>query len=653
MTKKKVLAVLIAGCLMLQGAGGAVTALAAETDFSEAETTVYLDTDTENAETIPAEETESPKSDAVEAEADLSSTEAADLSSTEEEADSSLPEEETGITVFSAALTEAVETINGIPVDYDDPDCLKYLATHSDEADDVSVPMTLASTSNYMSTWGGTTYFHNDAVAEGMMISPGIDVSKWQGDINWTKVEAAGVEFAFIRLGNSSASNGACNKDGMYTTNMTAAIKAGVQVGVYYYSQAITVDEAKKEAQFVLDNLGDYPLDLPIVMDYEYYGGGRLSADTPDKSTKTQIVQAFCEVIESAGYTACVYASKDFLEHDVNAGNFEDKYQVWLAHWTTGGAATDYSGKYQYWQCADNASVSGISGDVDLDWRYYKQKDIVKVNGTWTYTVNGATDYTYTGLAKNKNGWWYVEDGIVTFNYTGFAENGNGKWYCEDSKVTFKKNDVIKDTTGAIGTKGTWYYVVDSKVQTSYTGVADYKNSNGWWYIKKGAVDFSYTGLAKNKNGWWYVEGGKVRFNYTGFAENSNGKWYCEKSKVTFKKNDVIKDTTGAIGTKGTWYYVVGSKVQTSYTGVANYKNKNGWWYIKNGQVDFTANTVAKNKNGWWYVKDGKVRFTYNGIAENKNGWWYIKKGKVDFSYTGTVKANGVTYSVKKGKVDR
>ncbi len=364
-----------------------------------------------------------------------------------------------------------------------------------------------------------------------------------------------------------------------------------------------------------------------------------------------------------------------------------------------------------------------VNADTDLSSTYGGKTGVYKYNGTWYYLINGIiqTDYTgvadykndngwwyikngvvdfsYTGLAKNKNGWWYVEDGKVRFNYTGFAENSNGKWYCEDSKVTFKKNDVIKDTTGAIGTKGTWYYVVGSKVQTSYTGVADYKNSNGWWYIKKGAVDFSYTGLAKNKNGWWYVEGGQVKFSYTGFAENSNGKWYCEKSKVTFKKNDVIKDTTGAIGTKGTWYYVVGSKVQTSYTGVADYKNKNGWWYIRNGQVDFTANTVAKNKNGWWYVlggkvqfgftgladyknsngwwyiengkvdfnakgvyknkngwwyvKNGKVQFGYNGIAENSNGWWYIKNGKVDFSYTGKVTTSKATYTVTKGKVNR
>ncbi|MCC8152299.1 MAG: hypothetical protein LIO96_12865, partial [Lachnospiraceae bacterium] len=132
-----------------------------------------------------------------------------------------------------------------------------------------------------------------------------------------------------------------------------------------------------------------------------------------------------------------------------------------------------------------------------------------------------------------------------------------------------------------------------SKVQTGYTGVADYANSNGWWYIKNGKVDFSANTVAKNKNGWWYVKGGKVQFNYTGFGTNSNGSWYCESGKVKFNNNNVIQDKTGALGTKGTWYYVVGSKVQTSYTGVANYSNSNGWWYIKNGKVDFSFNGIA------------------------------------------------------------
>ncbi len=240
------------------------------------------------------------------------------------------------------------------------------------------------------------------------------------------------------------------------------------------------------------------------------------------------------------------------------------------------------------------------------------------------------SDYTTVGKAVDGK-WYYYVNGVVQTSYTGFASNENGDWYIEKGKVTFAKNSVIKDAKGAIGPKGTWYYVVGSKVRKDYTGVANYKNENGWWYIRNGKVDFTYTGFSSNKNGKWYVEKGQVKFN----------------------KNSVIKDAKGAIGPKGTWYYVVGSKVQTGYTGVANYKNENGWWYIKNGKVDFSANTVAKNKNGWWYVKNGKVDFKYTGIASNKNGTWYVKDGKVRFDYSGKVKVGKVTYTVIKGKVKK
>ncbi len=328
----------------------------------------------------------------------------------------------------------------------------------------------------------------------------------------------------------------------------------------------------------------------------------------------------------------------------------------------------------------DTTGAIGTKGDwyyvvgSKVKYEYTGVADYKNANGWW-YIKDGKVDFSANTIAKNKNGWWYISGGKVDFSYNGFGDNSNGRWYCEGGKVTFAKNDVLKDTTGAIGTKGTWYYVVGSKVQTSYTGVANYKNANGWWYIKNGEVDFTYNG----------------------FGSNSNGNWYVENGKVTFSKNSVLKDTAGAIGTKGNWYYVVGSKVQTSYTGVADYKNANGWWYIKNGKVDFSANTVAKNKNGWWYVlggkvqfdftglanyknangwwyiKDGKVDFTahgvyknkngwwyvdggkvnfnFNGIAENQNGTWYIKGGKVDFSYSGTVTAGGKTYTIKDGKV--
>ncbi len=291
------------------------------------------------------------------------------------------------------------------------------------------------------------------------------------------------------------------------------------------------------------------------------------------------------------------------------------------------------------------------------DWCYYKDgkistgtTDLIKgtVNGTSGYwnVVKGRVVASATvakGTVDGTTAWWYVnKKGMVDKSYTGFAMNSSGSWYAESGKVTKKTNGVFKDSTGAIGSKNNWYYVLNSKVQTSFTGLADYSNASGWWYITNGKVDRSVTTVAKNKNGWYYVKNGKVDRSYTGFGKNSSGSWYVEKGKVSKKVNGVFKDSTGAIGSKNNWYYVLNSKVQTGFTGLADYKNASGWWYITNGKVDRSVTTVAKNKNGWYYVKNGKVDHSYTGFAKNKNGSWYVKSGKV------TKKTNGV-YKDSKG----
>ncbi len=242
----------------------------------------------------------------------------------------------------------------------------------------------------------------------------------------------------------------------------------------------------------------------------------------------------------------------------------------------------------------------------------------------------------------------------------------------DNAKITAEaagKTGVIK------ASDGNWYYYINGKKQTNYTGVANYKNKNGWWYIKKGKVDFSANTVAKNKNGWWYVTGGKVQFGYTGVAnyKNSNGWWYIKNGKVDFSANTVAKNKNG-------WWYVTGGKVQFGYTGVANYKNSNGWWYIKNGKVDFSFTGIASNKNGSWYVKGGKVQFGYNGTYTYKgttykvsggkatkssgsssslNGvckasdgnWYYYVNGVKDTSYTGFASNSNGKWYVEKGKV--
>ncbi|MCC8150523.1 MAG: Ig-like domain-containing protein, partial [Lachnospiraceae bacterium] len=250
---------------------------------------------------------------------------------------------------------------------------------------------------------------------------------------------------------------------------------------------------------------------------------------------------------------------------------------------------------------------------------------------TATLTPSDASG-TVTWTSDNEAVAVVDENGCVTAVGTGTAAitASAGENVAAACAVTVSfYNGVYEAPEGAPQSSG-WYYYKDGAVDTNRTDVMQC-TVNGvyaWWYIKNGQVTFTET-VAKNSNGWWYIKNGKVDFSYNGFAKNSNGWWYLENGKVTFQKNSVIQDKTGALGSKGTWWYVVGSKVQQNFTGLADYSNENGWWYIQIGKVDLTKNTVAKNKKGWWYVKGGKVQFGYTGIAKNSNGWWYIKNGKV------------------------
>ncbi len=318
----------------------------------------------------------------------------------------------------------------------------------------------------------------------------------------------------------------------------------------------------------------------------------------------------------------------------------------------TGNASGDITASYG----GNTISTLNIKvmQSTDISGTIGKVTGVYKYNGSWWYVIDGIIQRGYEGVEQNENGWWYINDGKVDFNYTGFAHNSNGWWYCEEGKVKFDKNSVIQDTNKKINGKSDWWYVIDSKVQENFTGLADYSNSNGWWYCEEGKVTFNFNGVEKNKNGWYYIKDSKVDFSYNGFASNSNGEWYIENGEVTFNKNSVIKDTTGAIGSKGTWWYVVGSKVQTGFTGLADYSNENGWWYIENGKVTFTKDTIAKNKNGWYYIKDSKVDFSFTGLADfpNENGWWYIEKGKVTFKKDTIAKNKNGWYYIKDSKVD-
>lgn len=225
---------------------------------------------------------------------------------------------------------------------------------------------------------------------EGETVRPGIDVSSWQGTINWKKVADAGVEFVFIRGAYRGTSTGALGKDVRFEEYVKGAKAAGLKVGVYVYSQAITRMEGWEEATYLIDLVEGYDIDLPLVIDYEYYGyGGRLyNAKLTDRQ-RTDICLAFCQAVESAGYDAMVYGNASMLGDDMYAEELE---RVWLAHYTK---KTGYKGAYEFWQCSASGSIPGISGNVDLDFWFDAGSDLFSdvTENDWFYnTVMAAYD---------------------------------------------------------------------------------------------------------------------------------------------------------------------------------------------------------------------------------------------------------------------
>lgn len=195
----------------------------------------------------------------------------------------------------------------------------------------------------------------------------GIDVSKWQGNINWNKVKSAGATFAMIRIGYQNGYNGESVIDPYFKKNISEAIKAGLKVGVYYFSYATSSAEAVKQVNFIVSELGSYKLDLPIVFDWENWSSfGGLHMSTLELNS---IAYAFLNEVKNKGYTPMLYGSKNYLERvwNDNTKIYSNPGPTWLAHYTE---KTTYEGKYLMWQLCSNGRIDGINGNVDINVMY-------------------------------------------------------------------------------------------------------------------------------------------------------------------------------------------------------------------------------------------------------------------------------------------
>ncbi len=189
----------------------------------------------------------------------------------------------------------------------------------------------------------------------------GIDVSSWQGEIDFDAIKNAGVEFIIIRVGGTRGREGEYFVDNTFIRNITEANKRNIDVGIYFYSYANSNEKAREEAEWVIEQLKDYQINLPIAYDWENWS--TFNEYNLSFFGLTNMAETFLDTLKDAGYEGLLYSSKNFLERLW----FPTKYDTWLAHYTD---TTNYNGEYKYWQLCSDGKIDGIKGAVDIDIMY-------------------------------------------------------------------------------------------------------------------------------------------------------------------------------------------------------------------------------------------------------------------------------------------
>ena len=194
----------------------------------------------------------------------------------------------------------------------------------------------------------------------------GIDVSQFQGTIDWSLVKSAGIEFVFIRIGGRGTSEGTLYADTAAAEYYEGAKAAGLQVGAYFYSQAISAEEAEEEARYVLEQIVGWELELPLMFDWEWVSHDARTANV-DRSTLTEATLAFCNMIETAGYEPGIYFNTHQGLHLLDMDKLQG-YKLWLARYDM---FPDFPHQVDFWQYSCTGQISGIEGDVDMNLMLY------------------------------------------------------------------------------------------------------------------------------------------------------------------------------------------------------------------------------------------------------------------------------------------
>lgn len=282
---------------------------------------------------------------------------------------------------------------------------------------------------------GGRNYYFNNYGANASKV--GIDVSQHNGKIDWKKVKNDGIDYAIIRVGFRGYGTSTPVKPALIDKNLEAnlngASSVNMPVGLYFFSQAITIEEAVEEASLCVKYAKKYKITYPIYFDTEFSNPDRDGrADKLSKHDRTEIAIAFCETIKNEGFTPGIYASKSFYYDQLDYSRLS-RYQIWVAHYTS--KDTDFKHSYRMWQYTDKASVNGITGnggrvDMNISYYDYSKKSDMKNDGKYIVMTNksGVEKYKRAELAmakyeKNKRDDYYNK----AMDQLNALPNGNAK----------------------------------------------------------------------------------------------------------------------------------------------------------------------------------------------------------------------------------
>ena len=392
--------------------------------------------------------------------------------------------------------------------------------------------------------------FQKEQVQAAAPIARGIDVSMWQKNIDWNAVASEGISFAFIRFGNTQK-----GIDPYFTTNLDGANQVGIRTGVYIFSYATTPEAAAAEAYLVLANIGERSVTFPIVIDLE---GEALTGLTKDQLAA--VANTFCNVIENAGYYPLVYASKNWFTNKI--GNIG--YDKWVAQYAD---ACTYENP-MVWQATSKGAVSGIAGNVDIDYLYkdyfswiipegFVQRDgktFLYKNYRIQFGLVEYQDYLYlfdqtgamqTGFVSNEVGTYYFQpDGK---RVRGFNTIDNNVYYFNDEGMMQIGFVTIEDEVYLFNEKGIMVtgWITDDTKGTKYYFLPDGKMAHGWQTVENVNYYFNEDGTAHvgnltvDKKTYHFDVEGKM---YVGWAKLGESWFYFQADGSMIIKNSIILD---------------------------------------------------------------------------------------------------------------